>query len=368
MIRRTLSLATVLTVIGCGSAQAQQAAEKELVMLEQVEALEAQNVQNMQRSAKNEQKLREAEAKLQAAAKEVAELSRGLASRSFSTMSSHTISHSGPRLGVALATRVVNGAADGKGVQVMSVSPGSAAADAGILAGDRIIEVAKTSLSDSDATAASEEIGKLLKDKKVGDSIPLRVLRDGKDRALNVVLNEQSFSAPPNRFSMIFDGRAPRDMPNLGREMTILEHDIEGMDFERIGGGQNQFHFLRAGSAWSSMQLVELSPGLGDYFGTEKGLLVVTAPTEGELGFEDGDVILKIGTREPNDVDHAMRILRSYASGEALEVQILRKKRKRTLNITVPESVGDASRTLFEWKDDDNAEIIFIDERTPSDP
>ena len=42
------------------------------------------------------------------------------------------------------------------------------------------------------------------------------------------------------------------------------------------------------------MELATISPQLGSYFGTDKGVLVVRAPTDGALKLEDGDVILAI--------------------------------------------------------------------------
>jgi hypothetical protein len=56
---------------------------------------------------------------------------------------------------------------------------------------------------------------------------------------------------------------------------------------------------------------VELTPGLGEYFGTDAGLLVVRAPEGDDIDLRDGDVIPEIGGRIPQSVGHAMRILRS---------------------------------------------------------
>jgi hypothetical protein len=88
------------------------------------------------------------------------------------------------------------------------------------------------------------------------------------------------------------------------------------------------------------MELVELSPGLGRYFGTDSGLLVVRAPSDPALKLEDGDVIRRIGGREPGSVSHAMRILRSYEEGEALELEIMREQRSRRLDVQIPASQG----------------------------
>jgi S1-C subfamily serine protease len=85
------------------------------------------------------------------------------------------------------------------------------------------------------------------------------------------------------------------------------------------------------------MELVSLSPGLGRYFGTDEGLLIVRAPDNEEIGLEDGDVIRMIGTRKPNDPGHAMRILRSYEPGEELVIQILRETESREVRLTLPQ-------------------------------
>ena len=85
------------------------------------------------------------------------------------------------------------------------------------------------------------------------------------------------------------------------------------------------------------MELVELSEGLGKYFGTDQGVLVVSAPTSGALELEDGDVIQSIDGREPTSVNHALRILGSYQPGEELELSIMRDQRRRTLDVTIPD-------------------------------
>ena len=91
------------------------------------------------------------------------------------------------------------------------------------------------------------------------------------------------------------------------------------------------FRFAWAGNVWADMELVELNEGLGKYFGTDTGVLVVSAPESDSLQLEDGDVIVTIDGREPTSVRHALRILGSYQAGESLEIQILREKKKRTL-------------------------------------
>ena len=76
--------------------------------------------------------------------------------------------------------------------------------------------------------------------------------------------------------------------------------------------------------AWrlEGLQIVELTPVLGEYFGAEKGLLVIRAPDDEEIGLEEGDVIRMISGREFRDARQATRILRSYEPGEEVELEV----------------------------------------------
>jgi hypothetical protein len=125
-------------------------------------------------------------------------------------------------------------------------------------------------------------------------------------------------------------------------DMEFLERLPHAPEFVREFKFQSGFPFM--GGAWGSMELVELNEGLGKYFGTDSGLLVVSAPKLETLELQDGDVIQTIDGREPTDVRHAMRILNSYESGESLKLGIMRDKKKRTLKIEVP---ADHHGSLF---------------------
>ena len=48
-------------------------------------------------------------------------------------------------------------------------------------------------------------------------------------------------------------------------------------------------------------------------------------------------VIQKIDGRTPSSVRHAMRILGSYQAGETLELQIMRDKKRRKLEVEIPD-------------------------------
>jgi multidrug efflux pump subunit AcrA (membrane-fusion protein) len=85
-----------------------------------------------------------------------------------------------------------------------------------------------------------------------------------------------------------------------------------------------------------TMQLATLSPRLGSYFGTDRGILVVRAPAHGVLKLQDGDVILSIGGRVPASSSQAIRILTSYDPGQPIDLEILREHRRMKITTRMP--------------------------------
>jgi serine protease Do len=194
------------------------------------------------------------------------------------------------------------------GVLVSGVTPNGPAAAAGVTVGDTIVaindaELARTN-DRSPSAAMYTEVGKVVP----GDEVRLRVLRGGDYRDFVV---EAGDNQPWRTF--VYDG---------GR----VSWPGEGVSFRQ---------FLQP-RAWSDIELVTLTPALGEYFGAEEGLLVVRAGRAAELGFRDGDVILDLGGREPQSPEHALRILATFEPGESLQASIMRQRRREALAIRVP--------------------------------
>ena len=85
-----------------------------------------------------------------------------------------------------------------------------------------------------------------------------------------------------------------------------------------------------------TMELARLTPTLGRYFGTDRGVLVVRAPAHGVLSLEDGDVILSIGGRTPRSSSQAARILTSYDPGQEIPLVIMRDHRRMNITTVMP--------------------------------
>ena len=262
--------------------------------------------------AKIRAELDKARAELDRAAQKVARLSGDLSGGNQIFIRTH-----GPARGV-LGVQV--DPESGKtGARVRNVSPGGPADEAGLKPDDVIVAL------DGKPIAGNERSGKILvetmRDVRPDQKVKVRVLRAGKNRDLIVVAR-----------------------PMGGMEMRTF--NFEGPEFGQTGmvGGSHggPFPVVAAfrgfmNNEFAGLELATVTPKLGAYFGATDGVLVVSAPENGALKLEDGDVIQGIDGRKPTDGGHALRILRSYKSGETLNLTVLRQRKPVTLSVVMPE-------------------------------
>ena len=227
----------------------------------------------------------------------------------------------GPMLGVTIGGEESKGPVEG--VKILGVSPGGAAEESGLRSGDVITSINGESLMGNNTEAAMEKLVDFMKGVEAGDTLDVEYLRNGK--AGEVELTPQPFSA--RTFAFQWDG----DSFNVP--------DIEvHVDPSVTSALTNKYVWIDHDGGFGSMEMVKLTERLGSYFGTDEGLLIVRAPNNEDLKLEDGDVLLNIDGREPTSVAHALRILGSYQSGEILNIEVMRDKRKRTLEVVMPDS------------------------------
>lgn len=215
------------------------------------------------------------------------------------------------RGGAALGISIADGDDSGtegsvEGVEVIGVMPGGGAASAGIKVGDLITAVNKESLAAPSRGEANRKLVRFMRSVNPGDEIKVAYRRDGRNATASVEA-----------------GEAPPHMPMMGM------HDGDFLGFaERMFG--------RHHGPLSGLDLADLSKGLGRYFGTDAGVLVLARPAGSTLPLEDGDVILRIGDRQPTDAGHARRILDSYAPGESITLEVMRDRKKKELQFALP--------------------------------
>ena len=187
-----------------------------------------------------------------------------------------------------------------EGVEILGITPGGAAAESGLQAGDLITSINGESFTADAGDEATKKLLDFMEDVKSGDVLDVEYLRDGK--TATIPIRPFAFNSDD------FDSHVPsRD--------------------------QKRFHWFGQDDVFDDMEMVSLTERLGSYFGTSEGLLVVRSSGNEDLKLQDGDVILKIDGRTPKSVPHAIRILGSYQVGEELTLDIMRDKREHKLEI-----------------------------------
>jgi predicted metalloprotease with PDZ domain len=257
--------------------------------------------------------LDEARRKLEQAAREVARLSARMSGRVIDSVMPYVTPRS--IIGVQLERDSTGGA------RVREVSPGGPAAEAGIRAGDVLLSVNGTELKDEEP---ARQVVRIMRDVRPDSKVHVRARRDS-------TVHEYVVTARAGP-TVIADLDLP-DLPGLPRVREAFMLHRPMMD----------------------MELATLSPRLGSYFGSDKGVLVVRAPADGVLKLEDGDVILSIDGREPTSGSHATRILSSYQPGEKVTLRILRQHKTLELQTTLP----DRSERAHAAREGDGDAIYF---------
>ncbi|HEY6640597.1 PDZ domain-containing protein [Povalibacter sp.] len=271
-----------------------------------------------QSRAETRQKLEAAQKRLDEAAREVANLSM--------SMSDETMGHAmafgmGPTAVLGLTVPAGRRDTRDDGAEILSVSPGGGAAEAGLRTGDVLMEINGKPLKRSGGQGPGDKVRAAMREISPDDKVTVKYLRDGKSATATVVAK-----APSDR--MFNFHLAPS--VGAGRMAPPWPH----VAFRRVDG------------LFGQAELVSLTPKLGQYFGTDKGLLVVRAPSDTRLKLEEGDVILDIDGRVPSSPSHALQILTSYEGGEKLKLNVLRMKKRIAFEVTIPDDgEEDGSRS-----------------------
>jgi len=275
--------------------------------------------------AEREARLEAAQARLEEAAREIASLTEDLVGGVGDVVENMEHAMRRPMLGINIGP--VGDVEDREdGVLVKGVTPHGPADEAGLRSGDVLVAIGETRLDWSEGTSPVHKLREHMADAEVDQAEELAYRRDGSEAAAQVTPRNWMHTLG-RAGERIFSGPLPRapapPAPPLP-DTFIFRHML--------------------GDRWSDMEMVELTPALGEYFDTEEGVLIVRAPQDDTLGLRDGDVILEIGGRKPADPGHVVRILRSYAPGENLELSIVRKGRREVLQAQVPQPDRAAMR------------------------
>lgn len=280
-------------------------------------------------SAAERRELREAQQALGDASRRVAELSQKLYREEIRTALLRP-AFERPIIGVVMAVD------EGAGVRLAAVTPKSPAAKAGLRGGDRLLRI------DGKALAAAEEEARLVQAREFigeleeGEQVRIAYERDGKTR--EVTLAAESM---PGLVWWRGEGETPEAIRTQLQPLLAGGFDMELGNLTPLAGcGRDGNDCMLAPLAeafrWRGLHLAALEPKLGRYFGSERGVLVLTTPDDDLEGLEPGDVILSIDGQRVDKPQQAMRLMRSKAPGDRIGVQFLRDRKTRELALDAP--------------------------------
>ncbi len=299
-------------------------------------------------STANAAELAAAHKDLERAAKRVAELSQGAAHDGQPLRIEHRVVRK-PVVGVLLAPD------PHAGVRIAGVTPDGAAAKAGLRSGDRIVSIDGTQVLGSNGELRVENARKLLGDLDTNRKVKLAYLRDGRNGVATVTpqIGERVLMLPGMDGDLGFAGNM-RVHHGPDGVIVIDESDTEGRqpgvapkirrELIRLGPGGEckgencKLPMLAEAFRWNGLNLASVDAQLGRYFGTDRGVLVLSSGPD-LAGLQAGDVIRKVDGKTVDTPREAMAALRAKPADSLVAIEYLRDRRPGSAKVKVPEAL-----------------------------
>ncbi len=346
MKSNTRNLSVAALAIAVGLAFTSQAQDNAAAFREDARAA-AQRTATQEAQRKE---LAEARADLQRAARRVAELSRA---DEMAAMRQRIERR--PMLGVLLAPDSETG------VRVTGVTPDSGAARVGLRSGDQLLKINGKAITGRTPDQRLEHARGVLSGLKVDVPVNVTFRRDGRQHDVEVmpqagrpVLVFTDDGSTGERGTRIVlspdgDGFATVDNFNFGTfdfkpaELAITpEIQRELMRVRELtdcGDGKDcLMPRLAEAYRWNGLNLSSVDAQLGRYFGTDRGVLVLSTGPELE-GLQAGDVIRRVEGREVGTPRDVMEALRGKPAESSVSVEYLRDRRSTTSAIKIPRAM-----------------------------
>jgi len=199
----------------------------------------------------------------------------------------------------------------GMGVLVSDVVEDTGAEKAGLRAKDIMLSI------DDKVIETIADVRKAIDDANIGDVVDVKVLRAAIERTLPVELTARRKSKHPL--------------------------------------GHKWFYFPESDRPWIGIQIEDLNPQLASYFGVKSGILVEKvfeeSPAE-KAKLLAGDIVIAWEKEKLEDSDSFFEQLDKAEPGDKIRLTVMRKGKKKKINLVLGEPVKDKSKLFGYFPDD----------------
>jgi C-terminal processing protease CtpA/Prc len=213
-----------------------------------------------------------------------------------------------------------------KGVLVTQVVEGSPADKAGIKSGDIVLSFGRKEVG------SPAELKDVVADSRVGDTVGVKLVRDGESRTVKVTIGEW----PEEESAEVVSPEA----------------------FHWFGDDGKGFLSLGLGRGRLGVQVTDLNEGLAPYFGVEAGggvlvLDVIEGSAAEKMGVKPGDVITKIDGEKTGSAEELVSAVGGLETGEKFDLDLVRAKKDMTLQGEAPDRPADVYVKALRGKKDE---------------
>ncbi len=233
---------------------------------------------------------------------------------------------------------------DEKGnVGLIEVEKDSPAEEAGLEEGDVIREF------DGKTVNSSEMLVTEVRKRKPGDTITIKIEREDKTQKVKVTLGEYTrqdiFKEFEVKFPTLF--RVPESFPSEEGVPRVFRFPEEG----KVPGVKTQRWFPFESRKFIGIYLEELNEELSAYFGFQDGVGILISRIEEDspaekAGLKVGDLVISADGKRVQSIENLVGLIQDKEKGSTIRLEILRDKKKMTVDVEVDEEDMDSSQKI----------------------